>query len=238
MVDEMRVRSLASQHSLEILREYHEMLATKEQELTESMFWDTALDFGAIVAGWPIGKAAQEAIFGKATDGFFRTLVKGGFKTVDQKLAKDPSAEGVWEHVKSVSWPDEALIPEGATVDLGLEALKFGAEKVIGDVASEAMFGTLDVLKFGWAAYAGIKQQDAFRQMKNKVFDHIVALEPRHDEEIGYWTDAVNAIQYCEKLVRDRQAADANDPVYHRVKDYVERTRRLNSGPPPAPDLT
>jgi hypothetical protein len=66
-----------------------------------------------------------------------------------------------------------------------------------------------------------VEQQDAFRDMKNRVLDQIIALEPKHAEQVAFWTDAVNANQYCEKLVRDRQSPDPNDPVFDRVRVYL-----------------
>ena len=226
--DAIRLRALASLHTLETLRAYHETLAQKEIDLSETLFKDAVVDFAAIAAGWPLGNAVQQALMKGASLTFGQELLKAGFKSVDTKLLKDPDAGNAFEYLTSVSWPDGALLPEGTAVDVTVEAAKQGLqhelERAMAKEAAEAVASTasglLDFVKFGWAAYQGRSQQDALRGMKNRVFDKIVALDSQHAQDVFVEQRVKFALEICETRARSGLPADV-PPDWADISSYL-----------------
>jgi len=214
--NEVRLRAMASQTSLELLREYSKALDESYEATRQSAYADSVIDTASLAAGWPMGKGVQEYFRGKAKEKFTEKLVKAGFKSVEKALIKDPSLNGMFENLTS---PIQTT--SGIQYDLTKEYYKKLSKEMLGDVAGEAVTSVLDLMKFGLTAYKGMKRLEGIRVLARSTNDQIIQLQGKHIEQMDKWDNAMRARDICYDRVAKKLPPDTNNRFWADVMEYL-----------------
>ena len=214
--DEVRLRAIASQTSLELLREYSKALDESYEATRRSAYHDSSVDVASLAAGWPLGKGIQEYFLGKAKDKFTEKLVKAGFKSVEKALLKDPSLNGMFENAVS-----PVSSTSGMQYDLVKEYYKKLSKEMLGDTAGESVTSVLDLMKFGLTAYKGMKKLDAIRALARSTNEQIAQLTGKHMEQMDVFDSAQRARELCYDRLAKNLPPDTSNRFWTDVLDYL-----------------
>ena len=200
MRDEARVRSIASLKSLETLRQYRSALDDKYEDARQKAYLDAVVDLAAIAAGWPLGEGLANKIYGEFTQTISENILKGGFKSANQRMLKDALLTGVTgqatgglpEHVTT-------LAPtEGFGSDVAWEAVKQGMDSKLGKVAAESTFLVFDSVKLAASVYEGKSTLEALRGLISTTDQRISLLTAKHATEVEGWQRMTSNFDRCE----------------------------------------
>src|SRR5262249_16611522 len=201
----MLLRTKATQVSLELLRTYRSALDQVYEETRKSAYADAVVDVAILAAGWPLGNAATSALRGEIKTQITNNLIKGGFKSVEQALLKDPSLNGL----------QDSLTAQDRAQDLLVEQLK----QAFGDVAGETVGGVIDLVKLKNSVAEGRKRLDVLRAQLRSTDDQIIRLQTRRTEQIDILDNAQRARSLCEDRVAKNLPPDSNNLFWRSVVD-------------------
>ena len=212
--DELLLRTMATQTSLELLRDYSSALDQALIATRESAYAEGVVDVAALAAGWPLGSAAEKFFLGEVKNTLTEKLIKAGFKSVDKALLKDPSLKGVFDNLTGG--------PMSGTVgDIGKEAAKNKLKDLLGEAAGSSVFVVYDSVKLGKSAYSGMKKLDALHAARRNTEDQILKFEVRLGEQADKLDDAKKARDLCLDRFAKNLPADNSNPFWRSVIGYL-----------------
>jgi hypothetical protein len=198
--EELKFRQIHLRLALERERNYHSLLDAAHEDLRSSIYAGLVVDLAgaAPVEGWPLSAAVARDFFNSEKNKLAIALLGAGLKSVESRMLKDQSAAGVGDQLTKLELSLDNPIPiDGAPADVAWEGVKQGLEGAMGKSFSGASFFAFDMLKFGLAAYEGMNQLDASREMLRKVNEHILHMDELDWELADVLVDAQSALELC-----------------------------------------
>lgn len=214
--DELVLRARAAQATVAMLLELRTALDAAYEANREQFVVSGTLDAAMLAAGWPMGKALQEWLLGKAENTFAEKLLKAGLKAVEKNLIRDALLEGAFR--------EATLAPSaGLDVDVALakEAVKIRLKDLLGEQAAMSVFVFYDLMKFSSAQLKGMNVLDAYRHKINEVELNIRMQEQLYRDRVGIAEAAVRAVDQCLHSVSLGSAPDPAEYNWQTVQAYL-----------------
>ncbi len=210
--DRMLLRAKATQMALENLRSLQAEFDLAYEDIRASAYADAVVDLAGIAVGWPLGQGVIEAFTGKVEQSIMEDIIKGGFKSVDQALLKDPTWMGAWNQLTSAT---------GTPLDVTLEGAKSALKKVAEEQVVETAFTSLDLIKLGYGVSDGMTQLEAARARSASVGDKIVQLQAQQMEQMDMLDTAKRAQSLCYDRLSKGLPVEDDNLFWREIQAYL-----------------
>ncbi len=216
--DELVLRARAAQTSVAMLLELRTAMDSAYEANRQHFMAAGALDVAMLASGWPLGKAVQQALLGKAENTFSEKLLKAGLKAVEKNLMKDALLESAFRQA--------TLSPSSGTdveIAMAKETVKERLKGLLGEQASMSVFAFYDVVKFSGAQLKGMKVLDAYRHKINEIELNVRMQEQLYNERFRIAETATRALDQCLHSVSLGRAPDTAEYNWQTVQSYLGR---------------
>ncbi len=218
--DELRLRTMASQASLQLLRDYSAALDDAWETTREKGITSGAVDLVALAPGWPLGTPIYNKIMGKIENTMTKTMINAGIKSVEKKLLKDPTLRGVLEQIAG---PEGARpgTPSKLENDLAKAYIQQSLATLYGAEAAGTIIKTVSILSTFRDAIEGVQKMEAFRILRKKTEEHITLLQTKRHEEFEMWETAKEAMSLCQDRVSKGLPPEPDEYNWVQTRNYL-----------------
>ena len=212
VVDEMRLRTMASQASLELLRDYSAALDDEWEKAREKGITGAIVDLASLLPGWPISTPIYNKIMEKFANAMTKTMINAGIKSVEKRLLKDPTLTGFLDQIAN----DKNL-----ATDLAKAYAQDRLTALYNKEAADTLGRTATVLSTIMSSINGVRQMEAFRIMRKKVEEHIITLQTKHHEQHEMWDTAKEALDLCKFGMARGLPPDPAEYNWVEIRNYL-----------------
>ncbi len=196
--DEVRLRAMALQEALVLLRNYRGVLDRAWETNREGAFLGALSDITMLGAGIEL------------------KLITAGVKIIELRKRADPTLESDAERIRGV-------IRDGAApiTPLFLEQQKHVLEGIYGEEVAESIIGALEVALILKESRERMEGQEALRESIREVDDRILTNQQKRRDLFEMWQTAKEAMDLCKERIAKGLRPDPNEYNWAQTRNYL-----------------